>query len=112
MPKPVIKWDYAKIEALASRGLTMDQVCHNLGINRRTFYVHRQKDPALEEAYERGKAKGIAQVANVLYEKAIAGDNYCIMLFLKCRGGWSENTSVSVTNNTPIQINIKNDLKD
>lgn len=103
--------DLQKVEALASRGLTLEQVADNLNIDRRTFYNHRKENPALEEAYQRGKSKGVQVIANALWEKAKQGNITAQIFYLKCHG-WKEDNSLEITNSSPVQLVIKNDLKD
>lgn len=104
-----IKIDPKQVEALASRGLTREQVAHNLGIGVRTLQRRANEDPAFEEAYQRGKAKGIAKIANALFEKAVKGNTTAQIFFLKCNG-WKESSEVEVKNTTPVKIVIKDDL--
>lgn len=99
------------VEKLAARGITREQVAHNLGISRKTFQRRSKDDPLLEEAYQRGKAKGITEIANALYDKAKNGNTTAQIFFLKCNG-WKEESSLEVTNTTPVQLVIKNDLKE
>ena len=107
-----IKIDLSKIEQFASRGLTREQVAHNLGFTPQTWCNHdKETKGALEQAYQNGKSKGIAQIANALYEKASKGNTVAQIFFLKCNG-WKEENSVEVKNTTPIKIEIKNDLKE
>ena len=87
-----IKIDPKQVEALASRGLTREQVAHNLGIGVRTLQRRTHEDPAFEEAYLRGKAKGITEIANALFKKAQEGNTTAQIFFLKCNG-WKEESS-------------------
>lgn len=103
--------DPKQVEALASRGLTREQVAHNLGVSARTLQRRTKEDPAFEEAYLRGKAKGITEIANALYKKAQEGNTTAQIFFLKCNG-WKEESEVEVKNTAPVQLIIKNDLKD
>jgi len=104
--------DLAKVEALASRGLTREQVAHNLGLTARTLRNHdTEMKGAVEEAYCRGKDMGIREIANALYQKAKDGNTTAQIFFLKCNG-WKEESSVEVKNTSPVQFIIKNDLKD
>ena len=102
--------DLEKIEHFAALGLTREQVCHNLGFTSRTWQNHN-KNGSLEEAYIRGKSKGIAVIANALFEKAKKGNTTAQIFFLKCNG-WKEESSVEVKNTSPVQLIIKNDLKE
>ena len=102
--------DLDKIESYAALGLTREQVCNNLGFTSRTWQNHN-KDGSLEEAYLRGKAKGITEIANALFKKAQEGNTTAQIFFLKCNG-WKEESSVEVKNTSPVQLVIKNDLKE
>ena len=103
--------DVKEVEVLASRGLTREQVAHNLGVSSRTLQRRAHEDPAFEEAYLRGKSKGITEIANALYKKAKDGNTTAQIFFLKCNG-WKESSEVEVKNTSPVQFIIKNDLKD
>lgn len=95
-----IKIDPKQVEALASRGLTREQVAHNLGVGVRTLQRRANEDPAFEEAYLRGKAKGITEIANALFKKAQEGNTTAQIFFLKCNG-WKEESSVELKVNEP-----------
>jgi hypothetical protein len=110
MARPFAKIDIQQVKALASRGLTREQVSYSIGINPATYYNRVKTEPEIEEAYQAGKAEGIKAVANKLLEKAMTGDNTAMIFFLKCNG-WKEENSVEVKNTTPINLVIKNDLK-
>lgn len=103
--------DINQVELLASRGLTREQVAHNLGVSSRTLQRRTKEDPAFEEAYVRGKSKGITEIANALYKKAKDGNTTAQIFFLKCNG-WKEESAVEVKNTSPVQLVIKNDLKE
>lgn len=103
--------DLKQIEALASRGLTREQVAHNLGVSSRTLQRRAKEDPEFEDAYLRGRSKGITEIANALYKKAQEGNTTAQIFFLKCNG-WKEESSIDINNNSPVQLIIKNDLKD
>ncbi len=111
MARPFAKIDIKQVKALASRGLTREQVAYSIGITPQTYYNRVKTEPEIEEAYQHGKAEGIKAVANKLLEKALTGDNTAIIFYLKCNG-WREENSVEVKNTTPINLVIKNDLKE
>ena len=86
--------DLEKIESFAALGLTREQVAHNLGFTSRTWQNYN-KDGTLEEAYQKGKSKGISVIANALYKKAREGNTTAMIFFLKCNG-WKEESSVDL----------------
>ena len=100
-----IKIDIEKIKALASRGLTKEQIALSLGFSSRTFLRRQQENKEIEQAYREGKAQGIGIIANALFEKAKKGDNTAMIFFLKCNG-WKENQE------TTININNTKDIKE
>ena len=106
-----IKIDYEVVEKLAARGLTREQVALSLGISSRTLERRKKTDSNIEEAYMRGKAKGVATISNALFDKAKEGNVTAQIFFLKCNG-WKESSEVEVKNTSPVQLVIKNDLKD
>ena len=106
-----IEIDIKEIEALASRGLTIEQVADNLNISRQTVHARFRENSEFEAAYQRGKSKGVAVIANALYDKAKAGNLTAMIFFLKCNG-FKEENSLEINNTSPVQFVIKNDLKD
>lgn len=97
--------DIEKIKALASRGLTKEQIALSLGFSSRTFLRRQQENKEIEQAYRAGKAQGVGIIANALFEKAKKGDNTAMIFFLKCNG-WKENQE------TTININNTKDIKE
>lgn len=85
--KPKIAIDLAQVELFASRGLTREQIAAALGISYSTLN-RRSKD--LESAIKRGESRGIAKVANALFDKAVKGNTAAQIFFLKARAGWKE----------------------
>lgn len=87
------KWmppDLDKVEALAARGLTEEQIAHSLGVCYDTLNERKKELSEFAEAIKRGKNKGIAAVANKLYDNAQVGNVSAQIFYLKCRAGWKE----------------------
>lgn len=82
--------DLKQVEALASRGLTYEQIAVSLGIDVRTLYNKRMRNAEISEAIKRGRQKGISLVANKLFEQATSGNTTAMIFFLKAQGGWRE----------------------
>jgi len=78
------------VESAASRGLTDRQIGELLGVSRATISRRKSDDDAFETAIKKGRARGVEQVANALFEQALSGNTTAMIFFLKCRGGWNE----------------------
>ena len=93
----------AKAEKLAAQGLTLEQIALTLGICYQTLNEKRKEFSDFSEAIKRGQAKGIAQVSNKLYGKALEGDNTAMIFYLKNRdaANWQD---VQKNLNTNIEL--------
>ena len=60
-PKPRLVTDefLRKVEHLAARGLSQQQVCHALGLSETWWYDAKQKNSEISESFKRGQAKGL-----------------------------------------------------
>ena len=95
--KPRIEIDLGKVESLASRGLTREQIANALGISERTLYTRQSESAEFADAIKRGYAKGVASVSNKLYESAMRGEAWAVCFFLKTKGGFKETQKVEMT---------------
>ena len=104
-PKPrlITKQFLEKVEHLAARGLSQQQVCHALGFSETWWYDAKQKNSDISDSFKRGQAKGLAEVSNSIYEKALNGSTGAACFFLKNRDPdrWSDVNSVNA-----LQINV------
>ena len=104
-PKPrlITEEFLAKVEHLAARGLSQQQVCHALGFSETWWYDAKQKNSDISESFKRGKAKGLAEVSNAIYEQALNGSTGAACFYLKNRDPdrWSDVKSVNA-----VQINV------
>lgn len=91
-----IEFDLERLEYLASRGLTQEQIAHSFGASQATFSRRLNDDEEFEKAYKRGKAAGIETIANVLFNKAEQGDTTAGIFYLKCRAGWRDSQHIQV----------------
>lgn len=87
---PWIPPDPDKVEALAARGLTQEQIADCLGIHISTLCDKKNEFVEFAEAIKRGQSKGVSLVANALYESAKNGNTTAQIFFLKCRAHWKE----------------------
>ena len=102
-PRTLTKDLLEQIELHASRGLSQQQICHALGISETWWYDAKQKSAEISESFKRGKAKGLAEVSNAIYEQALNGSTGAACFFLKNRDPdrWSDVKSVNA-----VQINV------
>lgn len=75
----------AEAERLAARGLTKEQIAYCLGIGSSTLFEKLKEYPEFSEALKKGKALGISDVANALYEAAMGGSIPGMIWYLKNR---------------------------
>ncbi len=90
-PKLVVTKEMcARAEAYASQGLTQEQIAAVMGMATSTLYDKQNEFTEFSNAIKRGKGKGIQQVTNKLFEKALEGDNTAMIFYLKNRAGWQD----------------------
>ena len=77
-------------EDSAAKGLSESQVADVLGVSRATLLRRKKDSEAFDAAIKKGKARGIQQVSNALFEAAIGGSVPAMIFYLKARAGWSD----------------------
>tara|TARA_R110002096_G_C14032928_1_gene671370 strand:+ start:57 stop:422 length:366 start_codon:yes stop_codon:yes gene_type:complete len=93
--KPKIKLDLKKVEALASRGLTSHQIASCLNISPSTYFTNQRESKEFAQSIKDGKAKGIQQISNALFESAKAGNTTSQIFFLKAQAGWKDRVDIT-----------------
>ena len=73
-----------KVKEFASRGLSKEQIAHNIDQHPATLYAKQKDHPELVEAMQRGKSAGIYQLSNKLFEEAMEGNTAAAIYMLKC----------------------------
>ena len=86
-----------KIEKMAERGLTLQQIANCLEWSVATLIKRRIESPEMVEALDRGRDQGVKMVANALFENAMAGNLGAQIFFLKNKAGWSDNHKLEAT---------------
>lgn len=84
-------------ESYASRGLNREQIADALGISYQTLNEKTKENSDFSDAIKRGKAKGIAHVANNLLKNVDNGNVTAQIFFLKCHAKWKETSIVEHT---------------
>ncbi len=79
-----------KVESLAARGLTQEQIADCIGIHLGTLSAKKSEFDELSEAIKRGKAKGIALVTAELLKNVKAKNVTAQIFYLKCQAKWKE----------------------
>jgi DNA-binding XRE family transcriptional regulator len=68
---PEVKEKLIQVEAWCRDGLTDEQIAHNLGISKDTFYRFKKEHNDFSDSLKRGKEVVDIEVENALYKKAI-----------------------------------------
>lgn len=112
--KPKIEIDLAKVEALASRLLTKEQIAISLGISTDTLYSRQRESPDFLDAIKRGREKGVAAVANKLVESAMDGNTTAQIFVLKTHGGpdWKDRQDVNLSGEVTVKAKSLQDMTD
>lgn len=91
-----------KLEKL-SANMTIAQIADYFNIGESTFYELKNRDPRVSGAYKKGKATGIENATNLLWQKMKEGDTTSIIFYLKTQAGWSEKQFIETKDVTPKQ---------
>jgi hypothetical protein len=110
MVRPQWKPDLAEVRRLAQLGLSNAEIASALGCAQSTLYMQKSGNSEFSEALAWGRAQGLAQVANVLFDAATKnGDIRACLEYLKRHGElWRENTTkIDVSANLAVQHNAE-----
>lgn len=112
--KPKIEIDLAKVEALASRLLSKEQIAISLGIGTTTLYSRQKENVEFEEAIKRGREKGVATIANKLVKSAIDGNTTAQIFILKTHGGqeWKDKQDINLSGELEVKNKSLKDMTD
>lgn len=97
-----------QVELLAACGLLQYQIAEAIDMCEATFYDRIKTNPELEIAMRRGQSKGIAKVANALFDAAISGDVSACRYYLNNRDkeNWRDRVESTITgpDGGPVQV--------
>ena len=100
--------DYDRIENMAGIGLNLSQIAAILGISDRTFNRYMNEYPRLRDAVLKGRAKGIAQIANVAFKAAASGkSNDMTRFYLRTQAGWTEKVDIEHSGKTEVVFSTR-----
>ena len=77
------------VEKLAPM-LKLSEIADFLGIHETTLRKRMEEDPEIHQAYKRGRAKAIGDVAGTLLRKARDGNIAAMIFYLKTQARWRE----------------------
>jgi predicted DNA-binding transcriptional regulator AlpA len=95
-----------QVQEMASRGLTVAQIASCLGISETTLYKKQNEYAEFMQSIKKGRAEGINQVSNALFEKATQGNVTAMIYYLKTRDreNWGENQPEPLKEIPPMKI--------
>lgn len=87
-----------KVAELAGLGLTQRQIADYFGVDPSTLTRRQSEDKDFAQALKHGRARGMANVANAVFDSATKDKNPTAMIWYeKTRSGKSEKIDIRVT---------------
>jgi len=83
--------DRKKVQAMVSFGITLENIAKIMEVTQKTLTKHFKNE--IDTAHDRA----VSAVAGKLYQKAMSGDNTCMIFYLKTRGKWREINRTELT---------------
>lgn len=90
------------IEELSARGVAEATIAKALRMGKDAFRAAKRRDPAVQEAIDRGRAVEHDRLVGVLHEQAMAGQYVPAMFLLKARHGYREGDAFEANVNVSI----------
>ena len=109
--RPLVVFDYEQIkqvEKLASV-LSKGQMADYFSISETTLREIESRQPEVSDAYKKGKAKAIGNVASNLITQAQTGNVAAAIFYLKTQAGWKEDKAVATINHNVRSFEILED---
>lgn len=89
-PYPLPRVDLDEIEMMASVGMTTKQIADALHLNPSVFGRLLKNDPIVQEAIDRGTARGVKMVTDALFNNALKGNVAAQIFYLKNKAQWAD----------------------
>ncbi|MBL8561277.1 MAG: hypothetical protein JNN06_03260 [Gemmobacter sp.] len=87
------------VEELAARGCSVVTISAAIGVNKETFLHIRRRDPAVEDAFERGRAREHDRLVANLNTAAASGNVVASIFLLRARHGYQSGEGIDVNVN-------------
>lgn len=112
LPPKLITLDMKLIETLAGKGLTERQIGQYCGYCQSHWNTLRRKNPEINAAIDKGRAKMIVKVADALIDNAIEEKNVTAQIFfLKAQAGWSDKVEIKAEVNQNVSFKEMSDTE-
>lgn len=112
LPPKLINLDMKLIETLAGKGLTERQIGQYCGYCQSHWNTLRRKNPEINAAIDKGRAKMIVKVADALIDNAIEEKNVTAQIFfLKAQAGWSDKVEIKAEVNQNVSFKEMSDTE-
>lgn len=112
LPPKLINLDMKLIETLAGKGLTERQIGQYCGYCQGHWNTLRRKNPEINAAIDKGRAKMIVKVADALIDNAIEEKNVTAQIFfLKAQAGWSDKVEIKAEVNQNVSFKEMSDTE-
>lgn len=80
------------VRKYARQQMTKEQIAQALGMSVSTYMQRQVEMPELAEAFEQGRAKGVADVTGKAIAMAMKGNKDMVKFYLDRKGGWAQTT--------------------
>lgn len=89
-PYSLPKVDLDEIEMMASVGMTVKQIADALHLSPSVFGRLVKNDPVVQEAIDRGQARGVKMITDALFQNAMKGNVAAQIFYLKNKAAWAD----------------------
>jgi hypothetical protein len=86
--RPRTPIDADELRRVAAQGLNLGQTAARFGLSRRRLLERLVEQPELRRAIDEGRAAGIDQISNALFEAGLRGNVAAAKFYLATRAGW------------------------
>ena len=111
MGRKKLQIDYSQVERLAGIGLSNSEIADAMGFAEATLYRKKKDNESFESALKKGRAKAGADVANVVYEMAMAKNLSAAIWYEKTRRGLTDKQAVELDGQVESVLDISSDPK-
>ena len=73
--REIIEKNLEKIEEWAAKGLTIEQIAHNLGVSRSTLHKYKSEHKKISDTVKKGREEAVQTLENSMFQAA-TGYNY------------------------------------